>query len=290
MTLTSLLLSSLFSLSAHAFPLPAPGLHIPGVDGIHVDTTFADPQAAIQPATREDLLGMASLYCSGSLVHLNRKPTDRAVVITNGHCTRESLLAPGETLVNAPYRRPRAPVSIGTNDGMISVTVTRVLYGTMTETDLGLLELKETYAELTAKGAKVFTIADRDPVPGTATKVISGFWEERQNCVIEDTVPTLLEGEWTFKNAFSFDRACLVRGGYSGTPVLDARSDLVIAVVNTVNEKGLSCAINNPCEVRNGEKIVVKNRGYAQRVTDVPACVDAKGEIALSQPGCKLPR
>lgn len=290
MTLTLSLLSALFSLSAHAFPLPAPGLNVPGVEGFDATTTFADPKAEIKPATTEDLLGMASLRCSGSLVYLNRKASDRAVVITNGHCSRETLLAPGETLVNVPYKRRSAPVSIGTRDGMVSVEVARVLYATMTDTDLALLELEETYEELTAQGAKVFKIADRDPVPGTRTRVVSGFWQERQDCVIEANVPTLLEGDWTFKNAFSFDRGCLVRGGYSGTPVIDSASNLVVAVVNTVNENGLSCAINNPCEVRDGKKFADKDRGYAQRVTDVPACVDAKGEIALNQKDCKLPR
>ena len=124
---------------------------------------------------------------------------------------------------------------------------------------------------------------------GTLTRVISGYWRERQDCTVIAHVKTLLEGEWTFADAFAFDDKCLVRGGYSGTPVVDPASNLVVAVVNTVNERGTACSINNPCEVNDaGKRVVYPGRGYAQRVTDIPACVSARGEIDFSLSGCRL--
>jgi hypothetical protein len=283
MALLPLLATALLSAAAQAFPIAPPALN-------GFTDSFADPQSAgIKRATTEELLGMTSARCSGSLVEFNRKPEAKAVMITNGHCSRGSLLRTGEVIKDVPYVRPTAPISVGTRQGFRRVTVSRVLYGTMTGTDMALIELNQSYKELTDLGAKVYGISDKDPAVGTLTRVVSGFWEERQDCTVVAHVKTLLEGEWTFTNSFAFDQGCLIRGGYSGTPVVDPASDLVVAIVNTTNERGVACAINNPCEVGDdGKKTAIPDRGYAQRVTDIPACVSAVGEIDFALSGCRL--
>jgi hypothetical protein len=232
---------------------------------------------------------MTSAYCSGSLVEFNRAPDAKAVMITNGHCSRANLLEPGEVIKDVPYVRPTAPISVGTRQGFRGVTVARVLYGTMTGSDVALIELNQTYKQLTNLGAKVYPIANKDPAVGTLTRIVSGFWKERQDCTIISRAATLLEGGWTFKDAFAFNDACRIRGGYSGTPVVDPASNEVVAVVNTVNERGADCAVNSPCELGpDGKRVAYPNRGYAQRVTDIPACISASGELDLRANGCRL--
>ena len=134
MALLPLLAAALVSTAAQAFPLPKAGA-ISGLQSFQ--DNFADPeQESIRPATPEELLGMTSASCSGSLVEFNRRETDKAVMITNGHCSRGRLLQPGEVIKDVPYVRPSAPISVGLKQGFRRVTAARVLYGTMTGTDM----------------------------------------------------------------------------------------------------------------------------------------------------------
>jgi hypothetical protein len=83
---------------------------------------------------------------------------------------------------------------------------------------------------------------------------------------------------------------CLVIGGTSGSPIIETGTRTVIGVNNTGNEDGLSCRMNNPCEVdKQGNISYQKGWSYGQQTYWVYSCRNSTtGELDLNLPGCKL--
>ena len=258
-----------------------------------VDTPSALTEALpIRPATTDELNGMASLSCSGGFVDIGRKPQDLAVVITNGHCATSPMMHANQFVQNIPYTR--STIVLGTSRGFVTVTPSRVLYATLTGTDLALIELKHTNQQLLQQGIRQFRISPRMPALGLPVRVTSGFWKETQDCTLSRSIPKIIEGfsdgsapsitTW----AYAMSNECKIRGGYSGTPVLDRQTQEVVALAFTSNENGEMCTESNPCEEdQQGRRTVVRDVGYVARVNDVAGCVQ-DGQIVLQKAGCQL--
>lgn len=242
------------------------------------------------PATPEDLKGHASLNCSGTLIRLKRMIDQPAVLLTNGHCAQKKLIEPGTALANVRY--DRSPISIyfgGTEPE--PVTPNRVLYATMTGSDLALIELEETYRELEIRGARVYELSDSaaDSKEETPVQLVAGFQKEKQLCKISHVVIKLMEDEWTYEDAIALADPCPVEGGWFGAPLLDPTTLKIVAILNSTNVKGGLCTIDNPCEVLpGGERLAFRGRAYAQKTIDILGCVDLNGALSFDQPGCKL--
>jgi hypothetical protein len=163
----------------------------------------------------------------------------------------------------------------------------------MTDTDVGLLELNQTYAQIeAATGVKPLTLTDVAPAPGTAIDIPSGYWKRTYSCSIEATVNTLKEGGYVFTNSLRYSpTGCEVIGGTSGSPIVSSATGEVIAINNTGNEDGARCTMNNPCEVdAAGTVTVIKGRGYGQQIATLSTCLTASGVFDLAVPGCVLPK
>ena len=249
------------------------------------------PAAASFDAQRYDFEGILGLSgCSGSLVRFDdSQDTDQALVLTNGHCVR--ILDPGEILVDQAVNRTfdllgKDAAKIGT------VHAQRLLYATMTKSDIGFYQLKETYKQIADKyQTDPFLLSREAPHVGTAIEVISGYWKRGYSCSIESTVYSLKEGDWMFSSSLRYSRpGCDVIGGTSGSPVIEAGTRTVIAVNNTINESGKQCTTNNPCEIdQNGKVFYQKGIGYAQQTYWLYSCRNDQGKIDLKLSGCLLP-
>jgi len=229
--------------------------------------------------------------CSGSIVRFDDSlDTDPALVLSNGHCVK--LIDPGVVLSNQASSRsfdvlsPSA-VKLG------KITATKLLYATMTRTDMSLYQLKETYQDILTKyNTEALTLARTEPVVGADIEVISGYWKRGYLCQIESIAETLKEGTWTFLNSVRYSRpGCDVIGGTSGSPVIAMGTRTVVAVNNTINESGKKCEVNNPCEVgTDGQITYEKGVGYAQQTFWIYSCRNDQGKIDLNQEGCLLPK
>jgi hypothetical protein len=239
-----------------------------------------------------DFRGIVGLgNCSGSLVRFDdSRKQDLAMVLSNGHCV--GLLKPGVVIKNSATRKAftilaQDASSLGTVQG------TKILYATMTNTDLALFLLQNTFAEIEDQyGIEPLTLARTAPELETPVEVISGYWKRGYSCSIEANIPVLKEAEWTFTNSLRYSRpGCEVIGGTSGSPVIETGTRTVIAVNNTVNESGKACKMNNPCEVgSDGSTFAQKGYAYAQQTYWLYSCRNAKGDVDLSVPGCVLPK
>ena len=273
------LLPLLLSLEVSALPLPK------NTRGpIHLPPTFTD---------NFDFEGIVALSnCSGSLIRFETsKDTDRAMVLTNGHCLETGMPQPGVVVVNRPStRRMNLMKSDGSRAGQ--VTAAKILYSTMTNTDMTIYQLTLTYADIQSRmGVRALVLASTHPETQTDIEVISGYWSRGYSCQVEAFVPQLKEDRWTCKDSIRYSRpGCEVIGGTSGSPIIDARTRQVIGVNNTGNEDGEQCTMNNPCEVAtDGQVSATKGFSYGQQTYWVYSCLNTLNELDLNKSGCLLP-
>ncbi|MFC6062504.1 S1 family peptidase [Streptomyces ochraceiscleroticus] len=254
----------------------------------------AAPAAADAPRAKAvDFAGTVALSnCSGSLVRMpDSADTDKALVMSNGHCVESGMPGAGEVLVDQPSSRSFTVLSSsGGNKG--TVRASKIAYATMTDTDVSLYELTSTYADIQKKyGIKALPLATEHPVQGAGIKVVSGYWKKIYSCSIDGFVHELKEGEWTWKDSVRYTSACNTIGGTSGSPVIDTATGKVAAINNTGNEDGGRCTVNNPCEVdENGTVTVRQGINYAQQTYTIPKCFGTGNKLDLAREGCTLPR
>lgn len=247
--------------------------------------------APAQAVTAVNLASTIALNnCSASLVRYpNSISSDRAMMLTNGHCYEGGFLAAGQVLQNRTSSRSGTLLdAAGTALGRVRAD--RLLYATMTGTDVTLYRLTSTYATLQSSyGATALTIADSRPADGSAVAIPSGYWKRTWNCKIDGFVGKLREDRWTWQDSIRYDPACDTISGTSGSPIVDTASGQVVGINNTGNEDGGMCTLNNPCEVADdGTTTVLPGQSYGQQTYWFTTCVTAGRTIDLAKSGCLL--
>ncbi|MDX6259450.1 MAG: hypothetical protein QOH84_1138 [Kribbellaceae bacterium] len=255
----------------------------------------ASPQASAPAAVAApgaDFTGIAALSnCSGSLVrYAGSLSTDPALILTNGHCYEGGMPSPGQVLVDRASTRSFTLLKPSSSNAG-TVRANRVLYSTMTKTDITLYRLTETYAAIkTRLNVSPLTLAQAAPANGAGMAVVSGYWKRIYTCSVQATIPELREGGWVFKNSIKYRQpGCEIIGGTSGSPIVSTTTGEVIGVNNTSNEDGARCTLNNPCEVDvNGNITVDQGAGYGQQTWWLYTCLSSTRTLDLNKTGCQL--
>jgi V8-like Glu-specific endopeptidase len=240
-----------------------------------------------------DFEGIVKLSnCSGSLIIFAGMPmTAKAVVMTNGHCIQKpgGYLTPGEVFLNRPISR--AMKIFDRNMNLFPIQATKILYATMTNTDVAFYELSQNYIEI-MQAAKVrpFLLDSFHPIQGTSIDIVSGYWDRGYSCDIDSFIFKLKEGDWTWTDSIRYTPSCDTIGGTSGSPIIARGERKVIGINNTHNEKGERCTLDNPCEVNeNGDVTVAQDVRYGQQTYNVYTCLTPSFEFNPSSPLCQLP-
>ncbi|MFE9421534.1 trypsin-like serine peptidase [Kitasatospora sp. NPDC006697] len=253
--------------------------------------TGAAPAAQVRAAA--SFAGTVALDdCSGSVIRMpGSQPADPALVLTNGHCLETGMPSPGEVITNQASSRTFTLLS-ASGGRLATLRATKVVYSTMTDTDVTIYQLNTTYQSIQQRyGISALTLSTNHPAAGTAINVVSGYWKTVYSCSIDGFVPELKEADWTWKDSVRYTSSCNTIGGTSGSPVLDAASGLVVAVNNTGNENGETCTLDNPCEVdANGNITVHQGTNYAEETYGIPACFGPGTRLNLALAGCTLPK
>ena len=247
--------------------------------------------SAASAGADERFAGTARLpNCSGAVVRLaDSLPEDRAIVLTNGHCVLDRFLRAREVLVD---RRAFKRIELLDGSGDVAVTVrgVRLVYAAMYRTDLGVYRLRETYAELATAGVTPFVLAARGPARGDRIRIPSGYHVEQRNCVTPGTAYRLHERAWDWWRSIRLPAldGCAIRGGYSGSPIVDRASGEVVGLANTGYIGGRPC-IDSACE--ENKRGVVRMRhdmNYGQQAWWIHTCLDVDRSFDLATPGCRL--
>src|SRR5690349_15032377 len=107
------------SLPAFAFPTKMP---------------FVLPQSFTAAYEFEGIVALSN--CSGSVIRFeNSKSSDKALILTNGHCNESGLLSPGEFVSHKKSSRTFALLKSTSATKVGQVKAEEIVYGTMTGTD-----------------------------------------------------------------------------------------------------------------------------------------------------------
>jgi hypothetical protein len=266
-----------------------PGVVAPQASAIH-SLGLAD---ITDPDFDVDFTAIIALSnCSGSLVRfVNSAATDMAMVLTNGHCLEGGFINAGDAVVNRPSTRTLRLLSSDASRTVATLRATKVLYATMTGTDMTLYRLNTTYADIQVSyGVAALTISDHRPDVGAPIRIVSGYWKRIYACNLDNFVYELREDQWTFRDSIRYSRpGCETIGGTSGSPIIHADSKEVIGINNTGNENGARCTMNNPCEVNElGEVTVTRGASYGQELYWLYDCLTVTNEVDLDLPSCEL--
>ncbi|MCZ7416799.1 MULTISPECIES: trypsin-like peptidase domain-containing protein [unclassified Streptomyces] len=245
------------------------------------------------PDSPGGLAGTVALSnCSGAVVRLPRsRPADPALALTNGHCLPGRVPQPGEARADEPAHRTLTLLDVD-GDALGTLRADRLLYATVTGTDVAVYRLTSTYAAIRARhGAVPRTLAARRPAAGTAIEIPAGYWKHVYRCAIDGVVPLLREGRWTMADSLRYTPECATVGGTSGAPVVDRATGRVVGVNSTGNDEGGRCTVHNPCEVgADGTVTVRQGTNYGQQTSVLTRCFRPGGTLDLDAPGCSLPR
>lgn len=267
--------------------------------------SFAFPMtsAKIEPraqstflADQYDFEGIVQLSnCSGALVRYeNSSATDFALVLTNGHCVpvNGGLMQPNVYIYNQPASRQFSLLSRDGQTRIGTVTSTKIVYATMTGTDLALYQLNETYEQISSKySVDPLTLTADRPAEGTPIEILSGYWRRGYDCSLDGFVFELREAGYVFTDSIRYEvnGGCKTIHGTSGSPIIARGSRFAIGVNNTGSDDGERCTMNNPCEVdENGRVLAEKGRSYGQQTYQIYSCLNISNQIDLKMAGCKL--
>ena len=250
--------------------------------------------AAARPSVTVTLASTIALDdCSASLVRYpSSQSSDHALMLTAGHCFEGGMPSAGQVLQNVPSSRSGSLLNASGNT-LGTVKADKLLYATMTNTDISVYELTDTFASIASKyGATPLTIAASHPVNGDTIAIPSAYWDRTWRCTLNGFAATVEEDQWTWHDSLRYGKTgCSVIGGSSGSPDVDTSTGQVVGVNNTINEDGQLCTLDNPCEVSsNGTKTERKGQGYGQETYWVTTCLNASRAIDLSVSGCLLPK
>jgi V8-like Glu-specific endopeptidase len=239
--------------------------------------------------------------CSAALVRYEKsRPQDRAMVLTNGHCFEEGFIPPNTFLLNKDSRRTFLvldPKSPSPYKGLGRVTAEKVIYATMTKTDITLYRLTETFEEIEKRlGVRALTLSSAPTKAGGSIEIASGFWAIGYACDVDAISPGHRESveadvyEW--KNALRYSEpGCDTKGGTSGSPIVQAGSRTIIGINNTGNESGEKCTENNPCELDRDGNVVRYEKGlsYVEQIHYIYSCLDSNLNFDVTLDTCNLP-
>lgn len=243
-----------------------------------------------------DFEGIVQLSnCSGALIRFEgSQATDKALVMTNGHCVpyNGDLMPPNHFIFNEPASRQFSILSKDGQTRIGTVSAAKIIYATMTTTDVALYELTETFAQISAKfSVDPLTLSSSRPTEGTPIEIISGYWRRGYGCGLDGFVYELREAGYKFTDSIRYEinGGCKTIHGTSGSPILAGGTRSAIGVNNTGNDDGEKCTMNNPCEVdQQGTVFAERGRSYGQQTYQIYSCLDATNHLDLKIQGCKL--
>lgn len=232
--------------------------------------------------------------CAASFVEsTSSRPSDPAMLLTNAHClpvVSDALSRPSVGEYVSDVTVPLVAVTVIDGGGYPRTTtnVTRLLYATMTGTDVAVFTVDKTYSSLRAEGAVVLRLGADGPRPGD---VVSLRGDATFDCTVEAVVPTLEESGYVMRDAIRYrqDEECAPYAGLSGAALVAGDGRTVVGVHNTHNVDGDMCTEDNPCEVgADGERTALAGRAYGQQVSALNACLAPGSILALGTRECRL--
>ncbi|AFY94187.1 trypsin-like serine peptidase [Chamaesiphon minutus] len=227
-----------------------------------------------------------------------------AYVLTNGHCQGSSRKLPNEREILVDRSTKTNFIVNYFHDfkpQRATFAVKRMVYGTMKNNDIAILELKITQGELLKAGIVPLQLAPQPAAIGEPLIVVgipSEGVKEELNFLHAATCKAGERAnvkEDVYNWTQSIRHQCSIVGGMSGSPMISRLTQQVVGIINTgVNDSASNqpqCSLNRPCEVvKNNLVQTFPQENYGQLVDRIPTCFDRRGIFNLQQSSCQLER
>lgn len=283
--------------------------------GSEVPTPPCDKRSEFKGTTHARLVrlkGTASmlqpLRCSGAfMTFVDRPGSSRALVLASGHCagqgavkvprkdgTFTNILDVGEVLTRVADNRWLTLETGRSEEPRVCVKSDEIAFATLTETDIMILQLTETYEQIVSRTGLEPLVVSRDTAfpDGLDVHVPSSLIQIAEQCQVEATVEKIKEDRWLWTPVIRMGRECsLFPHGASGAPLVRLDKTEIIGVFGTASDANAPpCALNNPCEVGNDgtTRAGTQSQGYAHFVHKLYTCLDSDRNVDLNVPGCLL--
>jgi V8-like Glu-specific endopeptidase len=243
-------------------------------------------------------------FCTGFLFTTGVHPKAPAYVLTNGHCQGSASKLPSDREIMVDRSTKTKFIVNYFHDfkpDRLTIRVKRLVYGTMKNNDIAILELTKNQQELNKAGIVPLQIATKPSAlnePLVVVGVPSEGIKDELNYLHSTTCKTgelasVKEDIYHWKR--SIRHRCSIIGGMSGSPMISLKTNRVVGIINTgVNDNAAQqpqCSLNRPCEVSgNGSIQTFPQENYGQLVDRIPSCFDKQGIFNLAQSTCQLER
>ena len=223
-----------------------------------------------------------------------------AYVMTAGHCLD---LAANDVIVGRADTSRTAQFGVLRNATAppLQIRSRQVVYSTMKEIDLAVLELDSTLGAMESAGLVPLVLSRSLPSPAAPYEwaglptgnVPSDERVLRTGPCAVSAVADVLEWRWMWRGQVRHDCSD-ISSGASGSPLIEQATGAVAAIIGTTNvgnsepdSDGL-CGRNDPCELRGASSAWVGDSSYATPVAVAAACFDGAGVFQLTAAGCGL--
>ncbi len=191
---------------------------------------------------RVDFTAIVALNnCSGSLVRFHSSTQeDKAMVMTNGHCLEGGFLGKDVAIADRPSQRTFSLLDSKGRKSLGQLKATKILYATMTGTDMALYQLSNTYADISSRyGVDALLLADQRPEAGDPIRIVSGYWKRIYECTVDTFIFEMREDQWVWNDSIRYSQpGCKTIGGtsvaLSSTPIIMKSSASTIPATKTV--------------------------------------------------------
>jgi hypothetical protein len=225
-----------------------------------------------------------------------------AYALTSGHCVK--FFGTNEVMVDQVPGQSIGNIQLifdyfYDTGGKWPVRVKKIAWASMKGADLAVLELDKTFSEMTERGGiQPWALNNDEPVLSEAIKVVgvpvTGIPPEDAFLRLAECSSgpqaNLIEYRWFFNDAWSNQCADIV-GGSSGSPVISATGNRLLALLNTTTSGSPhygDCFLNRPCEVLPTGPDARESTNYAVGLKGLKECFDSEGRFDLNRPACPL--
>ncbi|VVN76060.1 trypsin-like serine peptidase [Pseudomonas fluorescens] len=234
--------------------------------------------------------------CTASLIDTRDEENNAlgpAYVLTAGHCV--SLYLPRPGAVHPFEANVKFNFFNDTQHDYKSYTIQTANWASLMGTDIAILELTSSLSTLLEDGITPLELT-RDAFTAPVDILIVGAPASLPEsglrvaaCLQEPTAATLVENWWTYPDTLK--NTCKdIRGGSSGSPVLDRKTGSIVGVLFTSTYGSTPdqlCFENTPCEVKNGKPEWVPETHYSHAIDYLPDCF-VKGVFNSGLSSCTL--
>jgi hypothetical protein len=226
--------------------------------------------------------------CSGSLVKFENQPMNQnAYILTNAHClkfkpeVKPLLQGHGSFLKNIDYEAENGVIIYGSKDKEYQVKIKKIVFATMSNTDVALLSLQKSYEELEKEfEVKPLLLSPHKSEADTKFDLISGYWLKGYRCSIDKFILEYRESLSDLsviplkltREAIKYtkrEECDETPGGTSGSPLVRSGTREVIGLHGTSNvfNELRACEFFDGCEVTENSEIILNK----------PACSKLNG-------------